>query len=128
MDALAGKHSAAGDALLNRRRVYALAIEFNAERDLRAFEACEAALRERFGETNVWADSQSQLLHRLPFGIGQEQTIWVDRPGGPVDARQASDLIAKLSGKAYWRKLFVRRSSVDVAEARRICAGVIASG
>jgi hypothetical protein len=128
MDTLAGKHSAAGDALLNRRRVYALAIEFNAERDLRAFEACEAALSERFGETNVWADSQSQLLHRLPFGIGQEQTIWVDRPGGPVDARQASDLIAKLSGKAYWRKLFVRRSNVDVGEARRICAGVIASG
>ena len=78
------------------------------ERDLRAFEACEAALRERFGEANVWADSQSQLLHRLPFGIGEEQTVWVDRPGGPVDAREASDLIAKLSGKAYWRKLFVR--------------------
>ena len=48
--------------------------------------------------------------------------------GHLVDARQASDLIGKLSGKAYWRKLFVRRSNVDVGEARRICAGVIASG
>ncbi len=101
----------------------ALAAEFNAERDLRAFEACEAALRERFGEAeNVWADTQAQLLHRLPFGIGGETTVWVDGPDGVVDAREVSDLIAKLSGKAYWRKLFVRRPAVDVGEARRICA------
>ena len=130
LGALDAKRSAAADALRNRVRVYALAAEFNARRDLRAFEACEAALVERFGESNVWADSQSQLLHRLPFGIGEEQTVWVDRPGGAVDAREASDVIAKLSGKAYWRKLFVRASSGnDVGpEARRICAEVIASG
>ncbi len=130
MDCLDYEKSSAAKALRNRVRVYALAAEFNAERDLRAFEACEAALRARFGERNVWADSQSQLLHRLPFGIGQEQTIWVDRPGGAVDAREASDLIAKLSGKAYWRKLFVRADAAPDAraEARRICAEVIASG
>ncbi len=129
MDSLDYAKSAAANALRNRVRVYALAAEFNAERDLRAFEACEAALRARFGERNVWADSQSQLLHRLPFGIGQEQTVWVARPGGAVDAREASDLIAKLSGKAYWRKLFVRADAAPNAraEARRICAEVIAS-
>jgi hypothetical protein len=131
--ALDGKQSTAARALRDRVRVYALAAEFNAERDLVAFEACEAALCARFGESNVWADSQSQLLHRLPFGIGQERTVWVNRPSGAVDAREVSDLIAKLSGKAYWRKLFVRRSpstssgqAVDVREARRICADVIA--
>ena len=127
LDELRGKRSEAARALRDRLRIYALAAEFNAERDLNAFEACEAALRERFGEPNVWADSQSQLLHRLPFGIGQERTVWVDRPSGAVDAREVSDLIAKLSGKAYWRKLFVRRwPVVDVGEARRICADVIA--
>jgi HD superfamily phosphohydrolase len=122
--------SPAADALRNRIRVYALAAEFNAERDLGAFEACETALRERFGESNVWADSQSQLLHRLPFGIGDEQTVWVNRPGGAVDAREVSDLIAKLSGKAYWRKLFVRRSAKEnvARESRRICAEIIARG
>ena len=125
MDSLDYEKSSAANALRNRVRVYALAAEFNAERDLTAFEACEAALRARFGERNVWADSQSQLLHRLPFGIGQERTIWVDRPGGAVDAREASDLIAKLSGKAYWRKLFVRRDAADAREARRICAEIV---
>jgi hypothetical protein len=127
LDSLHESPSAAARALRDRIRIYALAAEFNAERDLRAFEACETALGERFGAANVWADSQAQLLHRLPFGIGQERTVWVDRPGGAVDAREASDLIAKLSGRAYWRKLFVRRSAVDVPEARHICAVVIAS-
>lgn len=129
-NALDHERSQAARALRNRVRLYALAAEFNGEADLRTFEACEHALRERFGSDNVWADSQSQLLHRLPFGIGEESTVWVEGPAGAVDAREASDLIAKLSGKAYWRKLFVRRpstssgqvSTVDVAEARRICA------
>src|SRR5580693_3297992 len=111
LNALGDTHSAAALALRDRVRIFALAWEFNAERDLRAFEACEAALCDRFGETNVWADSQSQLLHRLPFGIGEDRTVWVSGPNGPVDAREVSDLIAKLSGKAYWRKLFVRRPS-----------------
>ncbi|MBV8067612.1 MAG: HD domain-containing protein, partial [Candidatus Eremiobacteraeota bacterium] len=119
LNSLDEERSAAARALRNRVRVYAVAAEFNAERDLSKFEACYAALRDRFGETNVWADSQAQVLHRLPFGIGGESTVWVEGPSGPVDAREVSDLIAKLSGKAYWRKLFVRRDAVDVREARR---------
>jgi len=122
LDALDDDRSDASRALRNRVRVYALAAEFNAERDLRAFAACETALRQRFGAATVWSDSQSQLLHRLPLGVGEDQTVWVAGPGGIVDAREVSDLIAKLSGKAYWRKLFVRRDGADVAEARRICA------
>jgi hypothetical protein len=47
--------------------------------------------------------------------------VYVGTRNGLVDAREASDLIAKLSGKAYWRKLFVKRSAADLAEARRIC-------
>jgi len=71
----------------------------------------------------VWADEQSQLLHRLPLQADPKApTIWVSTSSGAiVDAREASDLIAKLSGKAYWRKLFVERARVDVVEARRIC-------
>ncbi len=130
LNALDDSASEAAYALRNRVRPYALAAEFNAERDLRAFDACEAALCERFGQTNVWADSQSQLLHRLPLGIGQQHTVLVDGPSGPIDAREASDVIAKLSGKAYWRKLFVRRlpDREDAErEAREICARAAAS-
>lgn len=121
-NALDHERSEAARALRNRIRLYALAAEFNGEANLQTFEACEHALRDRFGSENVWADSQSQLLHRLPFGIGEESTVWVEGPASAIDAREASDLIAKLSGKAYWRKLFVRRAAVDVQEARRICA------
>jgi HD superfamily phosphohydrolase len=128
LDSLTGPPGSAAHALRNRIRTYALAAEFNAERDLRAFELCDALLRDRFGDGNVWADTQSQLLHRLPFGLGEERTVWVEGPGGVVDAREASDLISKLSGKAYWRTLFVRRDGIDVAEARRICAQAISSG
>ncbi len=133
LNSLDDARSEASGALRNRIRIYALAAEFNAERDLQPFEACHAALRETFGEANVWADTQAQLLHRLPFGIGGEATVWVDGPAGAVDAREVSDLIAKLSGKAYWRKLFVRRPStgrrqadVTVAQARRLCGEIIA--
>jgi HD superfamily phosphohydrolase len=122
LNALDDERSDAARVLRDRIRVFALAAEFNAERDLNAFEACHAALRDRFGEANVWADTQAQLLHRLPFGIGGDTTVWVDGPGGAADAREVSDLIAKLGGKAYWRKLFVRRDAVDVREARRLCA------
>lgn len=134
LNTLDDNRSEAARALRNRLRIYALAAEFNAERDLSTFEACHAALRERFGEANVWADTQAQLLHRLPFGIGGDATVWVDGPSGAVDAREASDVIAKLSGKAYWRKIFVRRPSTAghgakvVAEARRICARIIGAG
>jgi HD superfamily phosphohydrolase len=115
--------SEAARALRERVRLYAVAAEFNAEHDLRVFEACEAALRERFGCDAVWSDEQSQLIHRLPLQAdGNSRTVWVGTASGSiVDAREASDLIAKLSGQAYWRKLFVERSRVDVEEARRIC-------
>ena len=110
-------------ALRERLRLYAVAAEFNAEHDLRVFETCQAALWERFGKEAVWSDEQSQLIHRLPLQIdGNSRTVWVGTASGAiVDAREASDLIAKLSGQAFWRKLFVERSRVKVEEARRIC-------
>ncbi len=115
--------SEAAGALRERTRLYAVAAEFNAEHDLSLYERCERALRERFGVESVWSDEQSQLIHRLPLQIdGEQRTVWVGTAtGAVVDAREASDLIAKLSGKAYWRKLFVERKYVDVEEARRIC-------
>jgi hypothetical protein len=117
--------SEAARALRERQRLYVVAAEFNAEHDLRAYEACEGALRERFGDA-VWSDEQSQLIHRLPLQIdGNSRTVWVGTASGAiVDAREASDLIAKLSGKAYWRKLFVERRRVDVEQARRICRDI----
>ena len=115
-------------ALRERHTVYGLAAEFNAERDLSTFEQCERALRERWGDA-VWSDSQEQLIHRLPLGTaGGTPTVRVRLPGRIVDARTASDLIAKLSGKAYWRKLFVRTEVASVYEARAICGEIIATG
>jgi len=116
----------AARALREREKLYAVVAEFNAEHDLRAYEVCETALRERYGE-HVWSDEQTQMLHRLPMQLdGARRTVWVATSEGTVvDARQASDLIAKLSGKAYWRKLFVARRHADVAEARRICREII---
>lgn len=115
--------SEAARALRERIRLYAVAAEFNAEHDLTIFERCERALCERFGRDAVWSDEQSQLIHRLPLQAdGSSRTVWVGTAsGGVVDAREASDLIAKISGKAYWRKLFVERRIVDVEEARSIC-------
>lgn len=128
LNELGDAKSEAAEALRERERVYVLAAEFNAERDLRAFEACENALRERYGAQNVWADSQSQVMHRLPMaGDETKPTVWVGTPAGLVDARVASDLIAKLSGKAHWRKLYVRRGPVNVADARKLCAMLAAS-
>ena len=123
------RQSVAAAALRERTRLYGLAAEFNAEHDLRAFEACEAALRERFGDAALWADSQSQLLHRLPLVLDEpgSRTVWVAGATGVVDAREASDLIAKLSGRVYWRKLFVARSAGSAAEARAICRESIAA-
>jgi uncharacterized protein len=114
-------------ALRERRTVYGLAAEFNAERDLRTFERCERALRERWGD-GVWGDSQEQLMHRLPLGTaGGTPTVRVRLMGRIADARDASDLIRRLSGKAYWRKLFVRTDVASVEEARTICADLITS-
>lgn len=114
-------------ALRERHTVYGLAAEFNAGSELVTYEACEHALRARFGAA-VWSDSQEQLLHRLPLGGDERPTVRVRVTGRIVDARQASDLIAKLSGKAYWRKLFVRKSDAALNQAREICRDIIASG
>jgi hypothetical protein len=67
-------------------------------------------------------------LHRLPLvADGNATTVWVGTPSGVIDARDASDVIARLTGKACWHKLFVRRESVDVDEARAICAKIISA-
>jgi uncharacterized protein len=126
LNELRDRESEAARALRERIRIYGLAAEFNAGDDLRAYSACEAALRERFGPDAVWADEQSQVMHRLPLGAAKGATVWVGTSSGLVDARDASDLIAKLSGKAYWRKLFVRRDRANVHDARRLCADIIA--
>jgi HD superfamily phosphohydrolase len=120
LDALRDAPGEAAAAMRERRRPFAVVAEFNAARDQGAYEACLAALRERWGAAAVWADEQEQLLHRLPFGAGP--TVYIVTRSGPADARDVSDLIARLSGKAYWRKIFVRRDGADVAAARAICA------
>ncbi|GAC1305495.1 MAG: hypothetical protein NVSMB19_17010 [Vulcanimicrobiaceae bacterium] len=109
---------AAARAVRDRDTLYALVADFNAEADLATFERCHARLLDRYGDA-VWADTQEQLMHRMP--LGAERTVCVRTHGGIVDAREASDLIKRVTGKAYWRKLFVERSRVDVAEARDLC-------
>jgi HD superfamily phosphohydrolase len=127
LNALADHSSEAARALRERVRLYALAAEFNSGDDQRAYAACEIALREAFGTDAVWADEQSQVMHRLPLGAEPgRHTVWVGTASGLVDARDASDLIRKLSGNAYWRKLFIRRDRADVREARRLCAEITA--
>jgi HD superfamily phosphohydrolase len=122
LNELRDSDSAAAKALRNRERLYAVAAEFNGERDGRIIGRCEGALRERWGSA-VWTDKQAQSMHRLPMQIdGEARTIWVGTSSGSiVDAREASDLIAKISGQAHWCKIFVERNRVDVDEARRIC-------
>ncbi len=128
VDALRTSDSDAAHGLRERVTVYGLAAEFNAERDLVSFEACERELRAHYGEA-VWSDSQEQLLHRLPLGGDEGQpTVRVRLGERLVDARRASDLIERLSGKAYWRKLFVRKDRVPLDDARRICSTIIATG
>lgn len=114
--------SLAAKALRDRERLYAVAADFNAEHDARVIGRCEGALRERWGAA-VWTDKQSQLMHRLPMQIdANSRTVWVGTASGSIiDAREASDLIAKISGKAHWCKIFVERGKVDVEEARRVC-------
>ncbi len=126
LDSIRGAADPAARALRDRITVYGLAAEFNAEHDLHTYAACERALRSEFG-TAVWSDSQEQLLHRLPLGGDGKPTVHVRVMGRIVDARKASDLIAKLSGKAYWRKLFVRKADVDIDRARAICRDIIAT-
>ncbi|MHB8145916.1 MAG: HD domain-containing protein [Vulcanimicrobiaceae bacterium] len=128
LNALRERQSVAARALRERIRLYAVVAEFNAEHDLARYERCESALIARYGAQNVWSDAQEQVLHRLPLGASEHhRTVLVQTAAGPVDAREASDLIAKLSGKAYWRKLFVVRAGVDPTEAGRLCRTTAAS-
>ncbi|HTV72897.1 MAG TPA: HD domain-containing protein [Candidatus Acidoferrales bacterium] len=125
LDAFRVAHGAAPRALRERQTLYGLAADFNAERDLSRYQACHAALVARFGD-GVWGDEQQQLLHRLPLGVDEgSPTVLVRTSTGVVDARAASDVIAKLSGRAYWRKLFVRKNGDALYEARRICRAII---
>ncbi len=115
-----------GRAIMDRESRFALVAEFNAERDLSIFETSYARLRERFGES-IWADTLEQSMHRLPLSTeGRGPTVLVRTHAGIVDAREASDLIARITGKAYWRKIFVDRSQVDVAAARALARELVA--
>lgn len=123
-DALRSATSVAGRALRERQTLYALVAEFNAQRDLSTFETCRQLLLDRYGEA-VWADEQEQSMHRLPLGAEPGATVLVRTQTGLVDAREASDLISRLSGSAHWRKLYVLRERADVMAARELCAGVV---
>jgi hypothetical protein len=66
-------------------------------------------------------------MHRLPLSTdGNSPTVLVRTHIGIVDAREASDLIARITGKAYWRKIFVERALADVAEARALARELVA--
>jgi hypothetical protein len=127
LNELADRQSEAARALRERIRIYAIAADFNTDAAQTAFTSCRDALVARYGEENVWADEQSQVMHRLPLTADGAHTVWVGTTAGLVDARNASDLIAKLTGRAYFRKLFVRTDGADVKEARRICAEIISA-
>jgi HD superfamily phosphohydrolase len=119
VDSLRDAQSEAGRALRDRRRLYSLLAEYNAAADLSRFDENAERLRMHFGEA-IWEDTQEQVMHRLPLGVDSDKpTVFVRTSSGIVDAREASDLIAKLSGKAAWRKLYLRRGNGSVAEARR---------
>jgi len=128
-DTLRTLETDAARALRNRLTPYALIAEFTAERELTVFAAHERALRERWGDA-IWIDAQEEMLHRLPLGVPTlssdpaTPTVWVGTRRGIVDAREASDLIAKLSGKAYWRKIFADKKRVPIVEARALCGDI----
>ena len=115
-----------GRAIMDRESRYAMVAEFNAERDLSIFETTFARLRDRFGDA-VWADTLEQSMHRMPLSSeGRAGTVLVRTHAGLVDARDASDLIARITGKAYWRKIFVDRSHADVPAARTLARELVA--
>jgi HD superfamily phosphohydrolase len=115
-----------GRAIMDRESRYAMVAEFNAERDLSLFETTFARLRERFGDA-VWSDTLEQSMHRMPLSSeGRAGTVLVRTHVGLVDAREASDLIARITGKAYWRKIFVDRALADVAAARALVREIVA--
>jgi uncharacterized protein len=126
-DALRASAGPAARALLERDTIYAVVAEFNAERDLSVYEACRDALVARYGDA-VWADEQQQLFHRLPLDASGGRSVPVGTRAGVVDAATASDVIARIAGRAYWRKLFIRKDGAPVAEARRLCEAVMRGG
>ena len=114
-----------GRAIIDRESRYALVAEFNAERDLSIFETTFARLREKFGDA-VWSDTLEQSMHRLPLSTeGRKPTVLVRTHAGIVDAREASDLIARITGKVHWRKIFVDRNRVDVDAARGLARELV---
>lgn len=122
IDALREVRTEAARALRDRRRLYSLIAEYNAAADLSRFDRSARILRERFGEA-LWEDAQEQLMHRLPLGTAEAgPTVFVRTAAGLVDAREASDLIKKLTGRAAWRKLYLRRGQASIEEARRLVA------
>lgn len=126
LDALRTATTAQARALRERTIVYGLAAEFNGEYHLTTYNACQTALKARYGAA-VWGDEQEQLLHRLPLGAAASSgpTVLVNLAGGLVDAREASDVIRKLSGKAYWRKLYVKRDTASTTQARALCEAIV---
>ena len=86
-----------------------------------------SACARRFGDDAVWADEQSQVMHRLPLGADQgRHTVWV---GTRVGARRCarglrSDRQTQRQGLLA-QTLRARAISADVREARRICAEII---
>jgi HD superfamily phosphohydrolase len=126
IDAMRDNPDEACRAVRERLPLYALVAEFNAERDLSLFERCFDALRARYGDA-VWADAQEQSMHRLPLVLDPDApTVLVQTRTGVVDAREASDLIKRIAGKAYWRKLYVERARADAAGARALCRAITA--
>ena len=113
--------SEAARALRERIRIYALRGGVQCRSAIcapsrRARAPCASASAQmRCGPTSSRRSCtacRSSAIQEFAHGVGRNA-----RPA-LVDAREVSDLIAKLSGKAYWRKLFVRRDRADVREAR----------
>jgi hypothetical protein len=63
-------------------------------------------------------------MHRLPLAAdARTPTVLVRTHAAVLDARDASDLIARVTGEAHWRKLYVEKARADVDEARELCRG-----
>jgi hypothetical protein len=125
LDAMRASTDRFGTAIRNRDSLYALVAEFNAEADSQTFQMCYAQMRARYGDA-VWADSQEQLMHRLPLVLTDSKpTVLVRTRAGTVDAREASDLIRRITGKVLWRKLFLeRKDGFEIEQARRQAAEI----
>ena len=122
-------HSEAARALRERVTVYGLAAEFNAERDLVTYEACERELRARVRRRRVerLAGAVAAPLPARRRRRRADRARAHHRPDRRRSPGVGPDRQA-LGGKAYWRKLFVRKDRVPLDDARRICAAIIATG